>query len=242
MTRTTTIDCITPDHLTAKPGAGNGSNPAEAVSATALAGNDAAEMAEMAEKSKDAGELSKVPVQSLYRELLRRMGEDPDRDGLQRTPERMERSTAFLTQGYSQTVEGVLHNALFEVDYDEMVMVKDIEFYSQCEHHLLPFFGKAHIAYVPKGKVVGLSKLPRVVDVFARRLQVQERLTRQIAEAIRDAIRPQGVAVILEAQHMCMMMRGVEKQHSHTTTSAMLGVFKTQLQTRTEFLSLIHRN
>ncbi len=187
------------------------------------------------------GHLSDVPTPDLYRELLRRMGEDPDRDGLARTPERMERSTAFLTQGYAQTVEQVLHGALFDVDYDEMVIVKDVEFYSQCEHHLLPFFGKAHIAYVPQGKVVGLSKLPRLVDVFARRLQVQERLTRQIADAITDAIHPQGVAVILEAQHLCMMMRGVEKQHSHTTTSAMLGVFKTQLQTRTEFLSLIRR-
>ncbi len=186
-------------------------------------------------------DLSEALTQDLYRELLRRMGEDPDRDGLVRTPERMERSTAFLTQGYAQTAEQVLHGALFDVDYDEMVIVKDVEFYSQCEHHLLPFFGKAHIAYVPNGKVVGLSKLPRLVDIFARRLQVQERLTRQIAEAITDAIQPQGVAVILEAQHLCMMMRGVEKQHSHTTTSAMLGVFKTQLQTRTEFLSLIHR-
>ncbi len=167
------------------------------------------------------------------------MGEDPERDGLLRTPERMERSMAALTRGYSQTVEGVLHGAMFDVDYDEMVIVKDIEFYSQCEHHLLPFFGKVHIAYVPQGKVVGLSKLPRVVEVFARRLQVQERLTREIADAITGAIAPQGVGVVIEAQHLCMMMRGVEKQHSHTTTSAMLGVFKTQMQTRTEFLSLI---
>jgi GTP cyclohydrolase I len=135
----------------------------------------------------------------------------------------------------------VLHDALFDVDYDEMVIVKDIEFFSMCEHHLLPFFGKAHIAYVPNGKVIGLSKIPRLVDVFARRLQVQERLTTQIGEAITDAIHPQGVAVILEAQHLCMMMRGVEKQHSSTVTSAMLGVFKTQLQTRNEFLSLVRR-
>jgi GTP cyclohydrolase I len=138
-------------------------------------------------------------------------------------------------------VTDVLHDALFDVDYDEMVIVKDIEFFSQCEHHLLPFFGKAHIAYVPNGKVIGLSKIPRLVDVFARRLQVQERLTRQVSEAIREAINPQGVAVILEAQHLCMMMRGVEKQHSSTVTSAMLGVFKTQLQTRNEFLSLVRR-
>jgi GTP cyclohydrolase I len=138
-------------------------------------------------------------------------------------------------------VTDVLHNALFDVDYDEMVMVKDIEFFSMCEHHLLPFFGKAHIAYVPNGKVVGLSKVARLVDVFARRLQVQERLTREVADAIDEAIQPQGVAVILEAQHLCMMMRGVEKQHSSTVTSAMLGVFKTQLQTRNEFLSLVRR-
>ena len=148
---------------------------------------------------------------------------------------------AFLTRGYAMSVEEVLHKALFDVDYDEMVIVKDIEFFSMCEHHLLPFFGKAHIAYVPNGKVIGLSKIPRLVDMFARRLQVQERLTRQIGDAIEETIQPQGVAVILEAQHLCMMMRGVEKQHSQTTTSAMLGVFKTQLQTRNEFLSLVKR-
>ena len=216
MARTNTIDCITPD--TTLPGDG------------------------VAESPKGADGLSGVSTQELYRELLRRMGEDPERDGLLRTPERMERSTAFLTRGYGQTIEQVLHGALFDVDYDEMVIVKDVEFYSQCEHHLLPFFGKAHVAYVPDGKVIGLSKLPRVVEVFARRLQVQERLTRQIADAITEAIHPQGVAVILEAQHLCMMMRGVEKQHSKTTTSAMLGVFKTQMQTRNEFLSLLHRD
>ena len=149
---------------------------------------------------------------------------------------------AFLTRGYSMDVNAVIHDALFDVDYDEMVVVKDIEFFSMCEHHLLPFFGKAHIAYLPDGKVIGLSKIPRVVDVFARRLQVQERLTTQIADAIADAVNPQGVAVILEARHLCMMMRGVEKQHSATVTSAMRGVFKTQLQTRNEFLSLVRRN
>jgi GTP cyclohydrolase I len=175
--------------------------------------------------------LDSVSTQDLYREILSRIGEDPTRDGLLRTPERMEKSMAFLTRGYAMDVTEVLHNALFDVDYDEMVIVKDIEFFSQCEHHLLPFFGKAHIAYVPDGKVIGLSKIPRLVDVFARRLQVQERLTRQIGDAITEAIHPQGVAVILEAQHLCMMMRGVEKQHSSTVTSAMLGVFKTQLQT-----------
>ena len=186
-------------------------------------------------------QLDSISTQDLYRELLRRMGEDPTRDGLLRTPERVEKSTAFLTRGYTQTVDEVLHEALFDVDYDEMVIVKDIEFYSLCEHHMLPFYGKAHVAYVPNGKVIGLSKIPRLVDVFARRLQVQERLTRQIGEAITDAIHPQGVAVILEAQHLCMMMRGVEKQHSSTVTSAMLGVFKSQLQTRNEFLSLVRR-
>ena len=186
--------------------------------------------------------LLSVDTQDLYREIIRRVGEDPTRDGLLRTPERMEKSMAFLTQGYSQTVVETLHNALFDVDYDEMVIVKDIEFFSMCEHHLLPFFGKAHIAYVPQGKVIGLSKIARLVDVFARRLQVQERLTREISDSIEEAIHPQGVAVILEAQHLCMMMRGVEKQHSATVTSAMLGVFKTQLQTRNEFLSLIRRS
>jgi GTP cyclohydrolase I len=190
----------------------------------------------------EAPTLAEFSTQDLYREILTRFGEDPSRDGLVRTPERMEKAMAFLTRGYKMDVTQVLHEALFDVDYDEMVIVKDIEFFSMCEHHLLPFFGKAHVAYVPNGKVIGLSKIPRLVDVFARRLQVQERLTRQIGEAITEAINPQGVAVILEAQHLCMMMRGVEKQHSSTVTSAMLGVFKTQLQTRNEFLSLVRRN
>jgi GTP cyclohydrolase I len=184
--------------------------------------------------------LHDASVQQIYAELLARIGEDPTRDGLLDTPKRMEKSMDFLTQGYTQTVEEVLHDALFDVDYDEMVLVKDIEFYSMCEHHLLPFFGKAHIAYVPHGKVVGLSKLPRIVDVFARRLQVQERLTQQVAEAIEKAVHPQGVAVVMEAQHLCMMMRGVQKQESATVTSAMRGVFKTQQQTRNEFLSFVH--
>jgi GTP cyclohydrolase I len=185
-------------------------------------------------------DLASASMQQIYAELLTRIGEDPTRDGLLNTPRRMEKSMAFLTQGYNQSVEEVLHGALFDVDYDEMVIVKDIEFYSLCEHHLLPFFGKAHVAYVPQGKVIGLSKLPRIVDVFARRLQVQERLTHQVAEAISDAIHPQGVAVVMEADHLCMMMRGVQKQHSRTVTSAMLGVFKSQPQTRTEFLSLVN--
>jgi GTP cyclohydrolase I len=183
--------------------------------------------------------LADASMQEIYAELLTRIGEDPMRDGLLSTPKRMEKSIAFLTQGYTQSVGEILHGALFDVDYDEMVIVKDIEFYSLCEHHLLPFFGKAHIAYVPQGKVVGLSKLPRIVDVFARRLQVQERLTQQVAEAIEEAIAPQGVGVVIEAQHLCMMMRGVEKQSSVTVTSSMRGVFKTQLQTRSEFLSLV---
>jgi|SRR5450756_68846 len=191
--------------------------------------------------SLEGAALEGVSTQELYRELLTRLGEDPDRDGLLKTPERMEKAMKFLTRGYSMDVTEVLHGALFDVDYDEMVIVKDVEFYSMCEHHMLPFFGKAHVAYVPNGKVIGLSKIARLVDVFARRLQVQERLTRQIADAIDEAIKPQGVAVILEGQHLCMMMRGVEKQHSATVTSAMLGVFKTQLQTRNEFLSLVRR-
>ena len=185
--------------------------------------------------------LTSASLQQIYAELLARIGEDPTRDGLLSTPERMEKSMAFLTQGYKQSVDAVLHGALFDVHYDEMVIVKDIEFYSQCEHHLLPFFGKAHVAYVPNGKVIGLSKIPRIIDIFSRRLQVQERLTQQVAAAIDEAIHPQGVGVILEAQHLCMMMRGVEKQDSSTVTSAMVGVFKTQLQTRNEFLSLIER-
>ncbi len=180
-----------------------------------------------------------LTTQELYRELLARTGEDLSRDGLAGTPERMEKAMAFLTQGYAMDVATVLNDALFEVEYDEMVMVKEIEFYSMCEHHLLPFFGKVHVAYVPQGKVIGLSKIPRLVDMFARRLQVQERLTMQIADAIADAIAPQGVGVIVEAQHLCMMMRGVEKQQSATVTSAMRGVFKTQMQTRNEFLSLV---
>jgi len=189
----------------------------------------------------EAVSLASASTQDLYRELLVRIGEDPTRDGLQDTPKRMEQALKFLARGYTMDVKTVLHNALFDVDYDEMVIVKDIEFFSMCEHHLLPFFGKAHVAYVPNGKVIGLSKIPRLVDVFARRMQVQERLTTEVADAIVDAIHPQGVAVILEAQHLCMMMRGVEKQHSATVTSAMRGVFKTQQQTRSEFLSLVHK-
>ena len=196
-----------------------------------------------AEQARDAEELrlKDASLTDIYAEVLTRIGEDPARDGLVNTPARVEKSMHFLTRGYGQTVEEVIHGALFDVDYDEMVIVRDVEFYSMCEHHLLPFFGRAHVAYVPQGKVIGLSKIPRIVDVFARRLQVQERLTQQIAEAIEDTVHPQGVAVTLEAQHLCMMMRGVEKQRSTTVTSAMLGVFKTQLQTRGEFLSLLDK-
>ena len=164
--------------------------------------------------------LSGYSTQELYREILARLGEDPNRDGLLATPSRVEKSMGFLTKGYDQDPARILRGALFDVDYDEMVIVKDIEMFSLCEHHILPFFGKVHVAYIPKGKVIGLSKIPRLVEVFARRLQVQERLTRQIADAIQDAIDPQGVGVVIEARHLCMMMRGIEKQHSSTVTSA----------------------
>ena len=190
----------------------------------------------------EARTAARLSTQEIYRELLRRIGEDPARDGLAQTPERVEKAMAFLTQGYAMDVPTVLNDALFEVDYDEMVMVRDVEFYSLCEHHLLPFFGKVHVAYVPRGRVIGLSKIPRLVEMLSRRLQVQERLTTQIADAIVQAIEPQGVGVIVEAQHLCMMMRGVEKQHSATVTSAMRGVFKTQTQTRDEFLSLVRHS
>jgi len=183
--------------------------------------------------------LSSATLQELMRELLVRLDEDPERDGLLHTPERMERSMQYLTKGYGENPEETLLGAMFDVAYDEMVIVKDMEIFSLCEHHLLPFFGKVHVAYIPQGKVIGLSKVPRLVDVFARRLQVQERLTTQIAEAIESAIKPQGVGVVVEARHLCMMMRGVEKQHSSTITSSMLGAFRKK-ETRDEFLSLIH--
>ena len=182
---------------------------------------------------------SEATTQELLRELLLRLGEDPDRDGLIRTPERMQKSLEYLTKGYQQNADKVLQGALFEVSYDEMVIVKDIEMFSLCEHHMLPFFGKVHVAYIPNGKVLGLSKIPRLVDIFARRLQVQERLTVQIAETIQNAINPQGVGVVIEARHLCVMMRGVEKQHSAAVTSHMLGSFRTLQNTREEFLSLI---
>lgn len=178
-------------------------------------------------------------MQDLIRELLTKLGEDPDREGLEQTPRRVERAFRFLTGGYQADVDKVLNNALFTVDYSEMVIVKDIDFYSLCEHHLLPFFGRCHVAYIPNGKVIGLSKIPRLVDVFARRLQVQERLTSQIATTIEQSISPLGVAVVVEATHLCMAMRGVEKQNSVAVTSAMLGAFRNSARTRTEFLELI---
>ena len=179
------------------------------------------------------------PVPAIVRQLLSSLGEDPNREGLQETPRRAAQALEFLTGGHRMRVEDVLNGALYSVTYDEMVIVKDIELFSLCEHHLLPFFGKCHVAYVPDKKVVGLSKIPRLVDMFARRLQIQERLTTQIAETLQERIRPQGVGVVIEARHLCMMMRGVEKQHSQTVTSAMLGVFRDQQQTREEFLSLV---
>ncbi len=182
--------------------------------------------------------LAGVSTEELYRELIRRFDRDPTRDGLARTPERAAKAMEYLTGGLELDPATILRSAMFAVDYDEMVIVKDIEMYSLCEHHILPFFGKVHIAYIPQGKVVGLSKLPRLVDVFARRLQVQERMTRQIADAIQESVQPMGVGVVIEAQHLCMMMRGVEKQASRTVTSAMLGVFQKQ-RTRAEFLSLV---
>ena len=184
--------------------------------------------------------LNEVSTPELYREILSRLGEDPDREGLRATPVRVEKSMAYLTKGYDEDPTRILHGALFNVDYDEMVIVKDIEMFSLCEHHMLPFFGKVHVAYIPKGKVIGLSKIPRLVEVFARRLQVQERLTRQIADAIQQAIEPQGVGVVVEARHLCMMMRGIEKQHSSTVTSAMVGCFR-EKETRLEFLSLVRQ-
>src|SRR5436189_5549682 len=178
-------------------------------------------------------------MQELIRRLLAEMGEDPTREGLLDTPARVERAYRFLTSGYGADIDQVLNNALFTVDYNEMVIVKDVDFYSLCEHHLLPFFGKCHVAYIPSTKVVGISKVPRVIDVFARRLQVQERLTNQIAETINDKIAPLGVAVVMEATHLCMSMRGVEKQNSFAVTSAMLGAFRDSARTRMEFLELI---
>ena len=173
------------------------------------------------------------------REIIEELGEDPSRQGLVRTPERVEKALRFLTSGYTADVGKIVNGAIYEVKYDEMVIVKDIEFFSMCEHHMLPFFGKVHVAYIARNKVIGLNKLPRIIDAYARRLQIQERLTQEVAQCIQDLLDPLGVGVIAEAQHFCMMMRGVEKQHSGTVTSAMLGAFRTNKETRDEFLSLI---
>ena len=176
------------------------------------------------------------------RQMLEALGEDPSRPGLRRTPARVEGSLRRLTQGYHQTLEGVIGHAVFEEPHESMIMVRDIELYSMCEHHMLPFFGRAHVAYIPNGKIIGLSKLPRIVDMFAHRLQLQERLTDQVADAIMEVLDPSGVGVVVEASHLCMMMRGVEKQNSRTVTSAVRGVFRDDLKTREEFLRLVHNS
>ncbi|MGI8742621.1 MAG: GTP cyclohydrolase I FolE [Bryobacteraceae bacterium] len=180
-------------------------------------------------------------ISSMMRKILGKIGEDPGREGLVRTPERAEKALRFLTSGYEVDVNELVNGALFTHECDEMVIVKDIEFFSMCEHHLLPFFGMMHVAYLPRKKVIGLSKIPRIVDAFARRLQLQERLTRQVAQTLQEVLQPRGVGVICEARHFCMMMRGVEKQHSGTITSAMLGGFRERKETRDEFLSLVGR-
>lgn len=178
-------------------------------------------------------------LEYLYTQMLEGIGEDPTREGILKTPQRAAKALQFLTQGYDQNVEDIVNDAIFNEEYDEMVIVKDIECYSLCEHHLLPFFGKCHVGYIPRKKIIGLSKIPRIVDMFARRLQVQERLTKQIAEALQAALNPAGVAVVIEAQHLCMMVRGVQKQHSQTMTNVMLGEFRDKISTRTEFMRCI---
>ena len=190
----------------------------------------------------DAAAVSERTIASLMADVLRQLGEDPDREGLAKTPERIEKALKYLTSGYHQDVQKVVNGALFSVKYDEMVIVKDIEFFSLCEHHMLPFFGKVHVAYLPRHKVVGLSKIPRIVDMFARRLQIQERLTQEIAQSLDQVLNPLGVGVVCEARHFCMMMRGVEKQHSGAVTSAMLGAFRERKETRDEFLALVRQH
>ena len=189
----------------------------------------------------DIPTLTSATFEDLMKEILVRLGEDPDREGLQNTPSRVHKAYEFLTRGYREDPEAMLKEALFTVTYDEMVIVKDVEMFSLCEHHMLPFFGKVHVAYIPNGKVIGLSKIPRLIETFSRRLQIQERLTTQIAETIQKVIQPQGVGVVIEARHLCMMLRGVEKQHSQAVTSSMLGCFREEQETRTEFLSLIRQ-
>ena len=180
-------------------------------------------------------------LEQITRNLLKEIGENPDREGLVRTPSRVAKSWEFFSRGYNQNLEDIINNAIFKEDVKDMVIVRDIEFFSLCEHHLLPFFGKAHVGYIPNGKVVGLSKIPRIIDMFSRRLQVQERLTHQVAEVLQDVLNPIGVAVVMEGRHMCMQMRGVEKQNSFASTSAMLGQFRKSSETRSEFLSIINR-
>jgi GTP cyclohydrolase I len=193
----------------------------------------------MSKNLMETSTLADASLSELVQEMIARLGEDTSREGLRRTPERVEKALQFLTKGYNDDPEQLLKSALFTVTYDEMVIVKDIEMFSLCEHHMLPFFGKVHVAYIPNGRVIGLSKLPRLVEIFARRLQVQERLTTEIAETLMKIVQPQGVGVVVEARHLCMMMRGVEKQHSATVTSAMFGCFRDERETREEFLSLI---
>ena len=180
-------------------------------------------------------------IEKLIHELLLQIGEDPNREGIKKTPERVAKAWQFLAKGYEQNLDKIINDAIFTEDYDEMVVVKDIDFFSLCEHHMLPFFGKAHVAYIPDGKIIGLSKVPRIVEMFSRRLQVQERMTQQIAETLNDVLSPKGVSVVLEGEHMCMQMRGVEKQNSFASTSAMLGQFRKSSETRSEFLSIINR-
>ena len=193
------------------------------------------------EPTNETPTLTSASYEELIREMLVRLGEDPEREGLVETPERVPKRCNSSTKGYQEDPEALLKGALFTVNYDEMVIVKDIEMFSLCEHHMLPFFGKVHVAYIPNGKVIGLSKIPRLIEVFSRRLQMQERLTMQIAETIQKVIEPQGVGVVIEARHLCMMMRGVEKQHSAAVTSSMLGCFRNEEETRSEFLSLIRQ-
>ena len=189
----------------------------------------------------DTPTLTSASFEELMKEIIVRLGEDPEREGLVRTPARVHKAFEFLTRGYSEDPDSMLKNALFTVTYDEMVIVKDVEVFSLCEHHMLPFFGKVHVAYIPNGRVIGLSKIPRLIEIFSRRLQIQERLTTQIADTIQKVIQPQGVGVVIEARHLCMMMRGVEKQHSAAVTSSMLGCFRDEQETRQEFLSLIRQ-
>ncbi|HEY4659141.1 MAG TPA: GTP cyclohydrolase I FolE [Gemmatimonadaceae bacterium] len=207
---------------------------------SAAGGNALEELREFGEEPSRIGDVRCRELQELVRRQLELLGEDPERDGLVKTPMRVSRAMAWLTRGYEMDVASVVGDAVFEEPHESMVMVRDIEVYSLCEHHLLPFFGKAHVAYIPNGRIVGLSKLPRIVDVFARRLQVQERLTEQVALAIEDVLRPAGVGVVIEAYHLCMMMRGVEKQHSTTITSALRGAFRDDARTREEFLRLAY--